>query len=233
MLPSEAIASVTVRELYRKRFEPQACRAKAAVWRTIVRRYLQRWVHPQDAVLDLGCGYGEFLGNVRCARRIGVDLNPCIPEWLAPDIEFHKASVTRLDFLPADSVDVVFTSNVLEHLADKDEVQQTLSEGFRVLRPGGHLIAMGPNLRFLPGEYWDFWDHIVPITDRSLAEIMKCHGYTIVNCIPKFLPYTTKQAYPQSPLLVLLYLRCPIAWRIFGRQFLIRAQKDWRPGKPR
>jgi dolichol-phosphate mannosyltransferase len=218
-LPAES------QQLYRLRFSPRDRRKKADVWRVLVRRFFQRWVSEGDVVLDVGCGYGEFLNHLHCARRIGIDLNPDSERLLAPGIEFHAGEAADLSFLPDESVNVVFTSNVLEHLDGKPEVEKLLKEARRVLKPGGHFIAMGPNLRFLPGKYWDFWDHFVPITDRSLVEILLNLGYEVVDCIPKFLPYTTCSALPKSAALVDLYLRVPLVWRIMGRQFLIRARK--------
>ena len=49
------------------------------------------------------------------------------------------------------SLDVVFTSNFFEHLPDKAALGRTMDEIFRCLVPGGKLIAMGPNLKHLPG----------------------------------------------------------------------------------
>ena len=46
----------------------------------------------------------------------------------------------------------------------------------RCLRPGGRLVAMGPNIKYLPGEYWDFWDHYVPLTEASLKEALVVAG---------------------------------------------------------
>lgn len=211
-------------KLYRVRFDERDRGAKADVWRVIVERFFQRWVAAGDTVLDLGCGYGEFLNHLRCARRIGVDLNPDSADSLDPDIEFHQSSVLDLGFVQSQSVDTVFTSNLLEHLADKTEVERLLTEARRVLKRGGHLILLGPNIRFLPGQYWDFWDHLVPITDRSLCELLRKLDFSIVKCVPKFLPYTTRSRLPQAGFLVYLYLKLPLAWRFFGRQFLIRAQ---------
>ena len=86
------------------------------------------------------------------------------------------------------------------------------------------MIALGPNIKFLPGEYWDFWDHVVPITDRSLCELLRKLDFQIVKCVPRFLPYTTRGRMPQASVLVYMYLRLPFAWRFLGGQFLIRAQ---------
>jgi SAM-dependent methyltransferase len=218
-LPADA------QQLYRLRFSEKACRQKAVVWKIIVENFFQRWIGPQDTVLDLGCGYGEFLNHVRSARRIGVDLNPDSRAHLAPQIEFHAGDVTDLSFLEDQSVDVAFTSNLLEHLPGKDDVKHLLTDAHRVLKPGGQFIALGPNLRFLPGEYWDFWDHCTPITDRSLVEVLESVGFTILTDIARFLPYTTRSALPKAGFLVRLYLSVPLAWRILGKQFLVRAGK--------
>jgi dolichol-phosphate mannosyltransferase len=214
-----------LQRLYDRRFGPEDRRAKTEVWKAVVEEFLQRWISPSDRVLDVGCGMGEFLNHVRCAKRIGIDINPAMAASLAPGIEFHAGDVRDLSFLADGSLDVVFTSNLLEHLPSKADVEKLLAEAARVLRSGGHLIALGPNLRFLPGEYWDFWDHLVPITDRSLVEALETLGFTTVDCHPRFLPYTTRSSLPKAPWLVRLYLRVPIAWRLMGRQFLIRARK--------
>jgi SAM-dependent methyltransferase len=222
---AQAAGGEALRELYRQRFDERAREGKAAVWRALVEGFLQRWVAREDAVLDVGCGLGEFLNHVRCRRRIGVDLNPDSAAALDPGVEFHPGDVRDLSFLPDASVDLVFSSNLLEHLPGKQDVEALVDEMCRVLRPGGHLALLGPNLRFLPGEYWDFWDHHVPITDRSLVELLGARGLAVVDHIPRFLPYTTRSGLPQSPWLVRLYLRLPFAWRLVGKQFLIRARR--------
>ena len=218
--------SEKIQRMYDLRFDAMAQQSKDKIWQVIVREFLQKWVGAQAAVLDLGCGYGEFLNHVQCARRVGVDLNPDSHLHLAKGIEFHQGSVTGLPFLGDGCMDVVFASNLMEHLESKAEVQKMIREVRRVLKPAGHFIALGPNLRFLPGEYWDFWDHVIPITDRSLVETLRNEGFEPINVIPKFLPYTTCSPFPKSAFLISLYLKFPIAWCIFGRQFLIRVCKS-------
>ena len=60
-----------LRELYAARFSEEDRVRKARVWEVLVREVFQPWVGDADTVLDLGCGYGEFLNQVRCRRRIG------------------------------------------------------------------------------------------------------------------------------------------------------------------
>lgn len=222
------ISPEQARHIYRTRFSAADNTAKARVWKVLVARFFQRWVRATDVVLDLGCGYGEFLNHVRCARRIGVDLNPDSAGRLV-HAEFHQHTVCDLPFLADESVDFVFTSNLMEHLPDKPAVEAMLSETWRVLRPGGHCVLMGPNVRVLPGRYWHFWDHLVPISDQSLREALESIGFEVIDCRARFLPYTTQSALPQWPGLVALYLKVPVMWRLLGSQFLVRARKRAHP----
>lgn len=222
---AQAVSGEDVQRIYRHRFSEADRRAKAAIWRVVVEDGLARWIPESACVLDIGCGYGEFLNHVRCKRRIGVDLNPDSRSALAGDIEFHVGDVRDLAFLPDESIDVAFTSNLIEHLPSKKDVELLFREARRVLKRGGHVIALGPNLRFLPGEYWDFWDHLTPVTDRSLVELFENLDLEVTDCIPRWLPYTTRSSLPKSTFLVRLYLRVPLAWRFLGGQFLIRARK--------
>jgi hypothetical protein len=84
------------------------------------------------------------------------------------------------------------------------------------------MMVLQPNIRFVGGAYWDFVDHHLPLTDRSLIEACESTGFRIAEVIPRFLPYTTRSAVPQAPWLVRLYLMCPPLWRLMGGQtFLV------------
>ncbi|WP_243632714.1 class I SAM-dependent methyltransferase [Mycobacterium uberis] len=64
----------------------------------------------------LGYGYDEFRNQVSATRPIGVDLNPDSADMLEPGVEFYEVPTDYLRLLEDCSVDVVFTSNLLEHL---------------------------------------------------------------------------------------------------------------------
>jgi hypothetical protein len=98
---------------------------------------------------------------------------------------------------------------------------------FEMLAPGGKLIILQPNIRFTGGSYWDFIDHPVALTERSLVEAVRLNGLRPVRLVTKFIPYSTMGRLPQSPTLVRWYLRIPLAWQILGKQTLLVAE---RPG---
>ncbi len=215
-----------VEQLYRNRFDQDDRARKAAVWRVLCRDVFSRWVRPEDVVVDLGAGFCEFINAAQAKRRIAVDLNPDTGRFAAAGVEVQAASASDLHFLGNDTVDVVFSSNFLEHLSGKEEVAKAIREARRVLRPGGTLMLMGPNVRLIPGIYWDFFDHHVPLSDRSLCELLQLTGFHIVRVEPRFLPYTTQSGLPQAPWLVALYLMLrPLSSSILGRQFFIVAKK--------
>ncbi len=195
------------------------------VWSVLVGDWFSKFVKPDAAVLDLGCGYGEFINTVQCAKKFAMDLNPDAPRFLNKDIQFLLQDCSSRWELPDASLDVVFTSNFFEHLPDKAALGRTLDEIHRCLRPGGRLIAMGPNIKHLPGEYWDFWDHYVALTEASLKEALVTRKFEVDVCLAKFLPYTMASG-PRYPLAFLrAYLKMPFAWRVFGKQFLLVAKR--------
>ena len=120
---------------------------------------------------------------------------------------------------------MIFTSNFLEHLPDKKVLDELLDQVMIALKPGGKFLILGPNLRYLPGEYWDFYDHHLGLTHLSLSEALQLRGFNIDQCIDRFLPYTTKGSLPTHPWLVALYLKIPLAWKFLGKQFFIVASR--------
>jgi SAM-dependent methyltransferase len=198
---------------------------RVEVWKVLTGEFFQKFVPEGAAVLDLGCGWGEFVNQIRAAKKFGMDLNPESRNRLDADVEFFQQDCSARWPLEDASLDVVFTSNFFEHLLSKEMLRSTIAEVHRCLKPGGKIIALGPNIRFLPGTYWDFWDHHVALTDRSLCELFTLQGLRIARCHPRFLPYTMARG-SRPPLLFLrMYLKLPLFWPLLGRQFLVVGEK--------
>ena len=191
------------------------------VWKALWRYFFAKRIKPDDCVLDLGCGYGEFINNVSARRRIGIDLWDGMPAHLEPGVEAIVGSVTDLSKVDDNSVDYAFSSNLFEHLT-KDQLAELLGELKAKLAPGGTLTTVQPNYRFAAREYWDDYTHVTAWSHVSLADFLESQGYEVVEVRPRFLPLTVKSRLPVWPLLIAAYLASPV--KPLGKQMLIVAK---------
>ena len=205
--------------IYARRFPSEEATRKNEIWREVA-AYLQRFVPEQGRVLDLACDRGDFIRNIRAGEKWATDVRDVRAE-LPDDVRFERADGLELDqVLPTDYFDLVFMSNYLEHLPDSGAVVKQLTVCHSLLRNRGRVMVLQPNIRFVGGAYWDFIDHHVALTEKSLAEAAGIAGFQEERRIDRFLPYTTKSRLPQTPALVRAYLRVPAAWRFLGKQTL-------------
>ena len=211
--------------LYKQRFSPKELRKKDRIWEIVCKQVLCKYIPEGSFVMDVGAGYCEFINHVKAKKKIAVDKNPQTRQFAGNDVKILNVDCKRMTPIESDSIDVLFSSNFLEHLLDKDEVFKTLKEFRRVLKKDGRLILMGPNIKYLAGAYWDFFDHKVPLSHLSLAEVLASLEFTVLKVYDKFLPYTTKSKFPQWGFLIKLYVSFPLFYKIFGKQFLIIVQK--------
>lgn len=110
---------------------------------TMFRERILRHLTPSSVVLDLGAGAGivaamDFRGHA--GRICGIDLDPRVVEnpFLDEGVVTDGASIPYDDA----TFDVVFSDNVLEHLADPVSVFREVA---RVLKPGGRYLFKTPN----------------------------------------------------------------------------------------
>jgi ubiquinone/menaquinone biosynthesis C-methylase UbiE len=208
-------------EIYKKRFNE--VEGRKHLWQILVHDYFQQFIKSTDVVLDMPCGYSEFINNVVCGRKIGLDLNPDSAKYIGNDVEFLKASSTAIPLKDA-TVDIVFISNFFEHLNHED-LLATISECYRVLRPDGKVLVLQPNIRFAYRDYWMFLDHTTPIDDRMLEEAFELGKFSLKKRVLRFLPFTAKSRIPQTAFLVKAYLKLPLAWRLLGKQTFMIFEK--------
>lgn len=209
--------------VYRRRFEG-AAEFRQEMWRVLCADVFQRFVPANATVLEIAAGHCEFINTVRAAHRIAADINPDTAQFAAPGVETVIAPSDDLSGVADESVDVVFISNFFEHIS-RTAIAATVDECRRVLRPGGRLLVLQPNVRFCGRDYWMFFDHVTPVDDRALVELFELKGFTVRECWPRFLPYTTQGCLPNSILLLKIYLRVPLLWRFLGAQAFLVAER--------
>jgi len=193
---------------------------REVLWKALCEYYFQPLIAPDACVLEMGAGYGHFINNIRCARRIAVDQWEGFGEYLQPGVVASIGSVTDLSFLEDGSVDFAFASNLFEHLTQAD-FRLVLQQLRTKLKPGGTLNILQPNYRFAYKEYFDDYTHVAVYSHHSLTDFLAACGFRVIDCQPRFLPLTVKSRLPVWRGLIRLYLTLP--FRPLGKQMLVRA----------
>lgn len=167
-----------------------------------------RGIHPK-VLLDIGCGDGDFAAvakqELQLKKAIGIDIAPeAIKRAKKRGIEGYSLDLDEKDLpIVANSVDVVFCGEVIEHVYSSDHL---LTELRRVVKPTGLVVITTPNLAswynrlsVLFGYQPIFSDvsltyslgHMFPIntsfghlrmyTLRGLVALMEAHNFSIVK----------------------------------------------------
>ena len=188
-----ALANGYLNSRYGYDFEPSSRLGGRLARRLPKRRWLadMRVRHlPRPAgrprLLDVGCGNGTFLRDMRDAgwEVSGIDPDPgAVAAARATGATVEEGLLTR-DTFPAGSFDAVTLSHVVEHLPDPAD---TLGICLELLRPGGHLWVATPNLdsrghrRF--GRAWRGLEpprHLAIFTRRALTRLLERLGFEVV-----------------------------------------------------
>jgi len=132
-----------------------------------IERLIAEVPRPQDRpmALDIGCGKSPYRELVEACgfamKTLDID-GDSVPDYVG--------SIEKTE-LPNASADLVLCTQALEHIADPGE---GLREIFRILRPGGHLIASAPHVWFYhphPQDNWRF-------TQEGLVRLVVAAGFT-------------------------------------------------------
>jgi 2-polyprenyl-3-methyl-5-hydroxy-6-metoxy-1,4-benzoquinol methylase len=136
-------------------------------------------------LIDIGCGDGGFLSIMRDAgwEVAGIEPDPLAAKFAEQSHSIRVIANTLPQAQLADqSVDAVTLSHVIEHAADPIGL---LRECRRILRPGGKVIVVTPNLAgHGHRDFRDSWVHLdpprhfylfSPATLRSCCELAGLH----------------------------------------------------------
>lgn len=196
---------------------------REAVWRAIVAYLRQRGIVPEDAaILELGAGYCHFINNVSARAKYALDQSEAVRAHAGPNVTVLVQRCDEPTPLPAESVDVVFASNLFEHL-DREALDRTTAEAHRVLRRRGRLVLVQPNYRYCYREYFDDYTHVSVFSHESLADYLTTRDFEVTRIVPRFIPFSMKSRLPKAQWMVALYLRLPV--RPFAGQMLVVGER--------
>ena len=200
------------------------------VWSEVCRYLQKKFIPPDSRILDLGAGYCSFINNIRGSEKHAVDLFAELTEHAAKEVITHIGPCTNLDFFDDNSFDLVFASNLLEHLPN-DALFNTLTEVRRILKAGGSIMCLQPNFRLCYRTYFDDYTHVQIFTDRSLSEFLNSFDFNVTHVLSRFLPVNMKSKLrfniPMLRSIIRCYLNSPV--KPFAGQMLIVARKTGKP----
>jgi ubiquinone/menaquinone biosynthesis C-methylase UbiE len=194
---------------------------RAPVWRHIC-AYLERWIPTDADVLELGAGWCDFSNMVKARSVTAMDLESVVVSAAAAHVRAVVGDCTDLAEFRDGSFDVVFASNLLEHL-QREQSDRLLAEAARVLRPDGRLILLQPNFRLQPGRYFDDFTHVAIFTDQSLSDYLAAGGWQVEHVAARFLPLSMRSKGASMSFLVPAYLRSPV--KPLAGQMLVVARR--------
>lgn len=209
--------------LYETRFSESEIKRKNNIWAEICRYLNKRLGTQHRKVVDIAAGYGDFINNfTTTGKKYAIDINPALLQYVKPDVNAIIDRIDQLDsYFAEESISLFFQSNFLEHIT-KEQISDLLKKEYQFLEWGGVVCILTPNIRYVGGKYWDFYDHITPITEKAIIEEARSIGYELLFCIKRFLPYTSKSSLPQRQWLVWMYLKMmPFSGYLLGEQSLI------------
>ncbi|WP_293232234.1 hypothetical protein [Microcoleus sp. PH2017_05_CCC_O_A] len=86
-----------LKKLYANRFDSRQMQAKVALWKVLIDEFLQDYVPPESAVLDIGGGYCEFINQIRAGEKCLIDLNPDSKLFADADVKVLNIDVLNLE----------------------------------------------------------------------------------------------------------------------------------------
>lgn len=143
---------------------------------------------PAGRLLDVGCGDGRFLESM---HRKGWEVMGCEVDAAAAAAATARGLTVRVGQFatlhwPASSFDAVTLQHVLEHLPHPSPAFQT---AWRILRPGGLLVMVTPNVDSLGqqifGRAWRGWEpprHFCLYRPALLRLLAEQNGFHVLQC---------------------------------------------------
>ncbi|HEY8516472.1 MAG TPA: class I SAM-dependent methyltransferase [Candidatus Binatia bacterium] len=182
---------------FERKLGPITLRFKAFADRAKVKAYTP-YLKPGARVLDVGCGDGHVLRQIRGAAGIpleleGVEFSERAVEAARRDgFRVYQGSIEDVE-LPADAFDLVIMNQLIEHVREPRVVLERIG---RALKPGGHLFIETPNIdsldaRLFRRRYWGGYHlprHFHLFDTRALVRLVELAGLERVAHQPLVCP---------------------------------------------
>ena len=153
--------------------------ARAQIIRKMIDRYCTE-LKPGDTVVDVGCGTGGFLSVLADKyTAVGLDISETAIAYCRRRGLKHLYRTTLEEFAPADmTVKAVAMLDVIEHI---DDDRSVVAQAYRLLAPGGYLIATVPAYNWLWSNHDEIHMHKRRYTRPQFGRLLGDAGFSIVK----------------------------------------------------
>ena len=144
---------------------------------------LAPYLKPGTTFLEIGAGDCALASRVaQTAKQVyAVDISDQHQGTLPPNVKVVVTDGRAID-VPAGSVDLAFSDQLMEHLHPEDAIEQ-LKNIHRALKPGGVYLCVTPNRVYGPSDISAYFDdeargfHLKEYTLREMREIFVQAGF--------------------------------------------------------
>ncbi len=153
--------------------------ARAAIIGAMIETYCTE-LQPGDTVVDVGCGTGGFLSTLAGKyTAVGLDISETAISYCRKRGLEHLYRTTLEEFAPEHmTVKAVAMLDVIEHIDDDKSV---VEQAYRLLAPGGYMIASVPAYNWLWSNHDEIHMHKRRYTRSQFNKLLGGAGFSIVK----------------------------------------------------
>lgn len=154
------------------------------------RRIIQNYSNG-NIILDVGCGTGEFLREMKLKGWDSFGVEPSSIARTSAEKKIEKKIYEQIEAVKETNFDVISLWHVLEHLYD---LNNTLQKLHSLLKESGTIFIAVPNHEAYDarryGAYWAGYDvprHLWHFTKENMKSLLQQNGFNLVKILPMHL----------------------------------------------
>lgn len=154
---------------------------------------LRRFVTPDTVFLEIGAGDGSLTKEVAKTAKLSYALD--VSSEILGGVRYPRVKTVLSDGcsvpVPAGSITLAFSDQVMEHIHPDDAVEQ-LYNLFAAVAPGGSFVCITPNRLNGPHDVSKFYDdvargfHLKEYTVTELEKLFLRVGFRAIQAYPRF-----------------------------------------------